>query len=72
MHYKGTKKQCEDYNAKVTLGEKYQSSTSVWASVVKNENGQGFAIFKHDKYKSEMILINEIPSNWCKININDK
>jgi hypothetical protein len=68
MYYKGTKKQCEDYNSKVTIGENYQNSTSVWAIVIKNENGQGFAIFKHDKYISEMILINEIPESWYNIN----
>ena len=68
MYYKGTEKECEDYNTKVTLGENYQSSTSVWASLIKNENGKGFAIFKHNKYESKMILINEIPKGWYNIN----
>jgi uncharacterized protein (DUF1810 family) len=72
MYYKGTKKECENYNKKVTLGEKYKDSTSVWANVVKNQNGQIFAIFKHDKYTSQMILINDIPNDWYKINKNDK
>jgi len=64
MYYKGTKKQCEDYNTKVRLGENYQGSTNNWASVTRNQNGEGFAILKHENYESEMTLIDEIPSDW--------
>ena len=64
MHYKGTKTKCEDYNTKVTLGENYQGSTTSWANVISNQNGQGFAIIKHDKYESEMTLIDKIPDSW--------
>ena len=64
MYYKGTKEQCEDYNAKVTLGENYQSSTNSWANVASNQNGEGFAILKHENYKSDMTLIDKIPDSW--------
>ena len=50
MYYKGTKQECEDYNAKVTLGENYQGSTTSWANVTSNQNGEGFAILKHESY----------------------
>ena len=63
MYYKGTKEQCEDYNAKVTLGENYQSSTNSWANLTSNQNGQGFAILKHENYESDMTLINKIPDS---------
>ena len=64
MYYKGTKEQCEDYNAKVTLGENYQGSTTSWANVTKNQKGEGFAILKHESYESDMTLIDKIPDGW--------
>ena len=64
MYYKGTKEECEDYNAKVTLGENYQGSTNRWANVTKNQNVQSFAILKHENYESEMTLIDKIPDSW--------
>jgi hypothetical protein len=60
MYYKGTKEQCEDYNTKVTLGENYQGSTTSWANVTSNQNGEGFAILKHDKYVSNMKQIENL------------
>ena len=64
MYYKGTKIKCEDYNTKVTLGENYQGSTNRWANVTRNQNGQGFAILKHENYESDMTLIDKIPDSW--------
>ena len=64
MYYKGTKTKCEDYNTKVTLGENYQGSTNSWASVTRNQNGEGFAILKHENYESDMTLIDKIPEGW--------
>jgi len=64
MYYKGTKTECEDYNAKVALGENYQGSTTSWANVTSNQNGQGFAILKHESYESEMTLIDKIRDSW--------
>jgi hypothetical protein len=64
MYYKGTKTKCEDYNTKVTLGENYQGSTNSWANVTKNQNGQSFAILKHEKYESNMQEIEKIPDSW--------
>ena len=64
MYYKGTQTECENYNAKVTLGENYQSSTTSWANIIKNQNGQGFAIPKHLDYISDMQKIDKIPDSW--------
>ena len=64
MYYKGTKTKCEDYNTKVTLGENYKDSTDSWAKITSNQNGQGFAILKHENYESEMTLIDKIPDSW--------
>ena len=69
MYYKGTKEECEDYNTKVTLGENYQGSTDSWANVKSNQNGQGFAILKHENYESEMTLIDKIPSWYNNLEI---
>ena len=54
MYYKGTQTECKDYNDFVVRGEKYQSSTNSWADVIRNNNGQGFAILNHKKYKINM------------------
>ena len=64
MYYKGTQTECENYNAKVALGENYQGSTTSWANVTSNQNGQGFAILKHESYESEMTLIDKIRDSW--------
>jgi hypothetical protein len=68
MYYRGTKIECEDYNTKVTRGENYQGSTDSWANVISNQNGQGFAIIKHENYESEMTLIDKIPESWYNNN----
>ena len=64
MYYKGTEKECADYNKKVTLGEKYPNGTIRYAYVIEHKNGIDFAILKHDNYESDMTLINELPSDW--------
>ena len=64
MYYTGTQTECEFYNNKVTLGENYQGSTDSWAKITSNQNGQGFAILKHENYESEMTLIDKIPDSW--------
>ena len=64
MYYKGTKKACEAYNIEVTKAEKYKDSTDNWANIIKNQNGQGFAILKHESYESDMTLIDKIPDSW--------
>ena len=64
MYYKGTQTKCKAYNSLVVIGENYQESTDRWATVIKNQNGQGFAIAKHDNYESDMTLINKIPDSW--------
>ena len=70
MYYQGTKTKCEDYNTKVKLGENYQGSTTSWANVTSNQNGQGFAILKHENYESEMTLIYKIPDSWFNEELN--
>ena len=64
MYYKGTKKACEAYNIEVTKAEKYKDSTDNWANIIKNQNGQGFAIPKHLDYISDMQKIDKIPDSW--------
>jgi hypothetical protein len=66
MYYIGTKMDCLAYNDQVTLGEKYKSYTVRWENVVRNENGPGFAILKHDNYESDMTLVDSLPDTWFK------
>jgi len=65
MYYTGTKKKCENYNNKVTLGECYIGSTTRWADVVTHKDGDRFAIIKHEDYKAYMSLI-ELTEDWYK------
>ena len=67
MYYTGTKQECEDYNTKVTSGEKYHGSTIKWDYVTEHQNGVEFSILKHDKYESEMEQIENLDS-WYNIN----
>ena len=64
MYYTGTKQECEGYNIIVTEGENYQLSTNSWANVTSNQNGQDFAILKHENYESDMTLIDKISDSW--------
>jgi hypothetical protein len=64
MYYIGTKTDCLAYNDQVTLGEKYKSSTVRWENVSHHKNGIEFAIFKHENYESNMILVESLPNNW--------
>jgi hypothetical protein len=63
MYYKGTKEECEAYNTKVTLGEKYPNGTNRYAYIKKHKNGIDFAILKHDNYESYMEQIENL-DNW--------
>ena len=64
MYYIGSKKECEDYNAKVTLGENYNSSTSKWSSVISHKNGIDFAIFKNMKYDASLKEVEFLSQDW--------
>lgn len=58
MYYKGTLKQCNDYNNQVTLGENYQAPTTCWAGPIKCLDGT-FAILKHPSYESSVLQLVE-------------
>lgn len=59
QYIKATKKQCEDYNAKVMQGEKYEGTTSQWAEVQEIEGS--FYIAKHPNYSTELEIVNKLP-----------
>ena len=63
MYYKGTEKECADYNKKVTLGEKYPNGTIRYAYIKEHKNGIDFAILKHENYESYMEEIENL-DNW--------
>ena len=58
MHYKGTNKECIAYDEFVTANEKYFKGHN-WANFIEIE-GDCY-ILKHEKYTSEMELVNELP-----------
>jgi len=62
MYYKGTKKQCEDYNIKVYNGTpsmKQDPFTTSYASIQEIE-GQ-FYILKHKDFESNMDEVSQVP-----------
>jgi len=60
QYIKATKKECEDYNSTVTLGEKYDGiSTTQWAEVIEIEGL--FYIPFNEKYPSELTKVKELP-----------
>lgn len=59
MYYKGTKEQCEKYNAFVVKLENYKGVTNKWDEVV--ELYGNWYILKHEKYEAAMELVNELP-----------
>ena len=64
MWYKGTKKQCNDYNQKVYNGTesmKQDPFTTSYASI-KEIEGQ-FYILKHKDFESNMEEVNQVPNN---------
>lgn len=64
-YYIGTYDQCEQYNATVTTGERYQGETTRWANVQSHPSEEQFAILKHKKYDSdEMQFVSELPDDW--------
>jgi len=65
MYYTGTKRKCENYNNKVTIGESYSGYTTKWAEVLTHPNGNRFAIIKHINYSDDMELI-ELTEDWFK------
>ena len=63
MYYKGTKKQCNDYNQKVyngTLSMLNDEFTLSYASIIEIETE--FYILKHVDFNSDtMQIVNELP-----------
>ena len=57
-YYIGTKTKCNNYDNKVIDGENYVSGDN-WANPFEI-NGKWY-ILKHEKYTSEMQLVNELP-----------
>ena len=64
MYYKGTKRQCQNYNSKVYNGTesmKQDPFTTSYASI-KEIEGQ-FYILKHKDFESNMEEVNQVPNN---------
>lgn len=69
MYYIGTKKQCEDYNQEVTLGQNYQGITRQWASVIEHPTENKCAIVKHDNYSTPMTEVETLTEDWYNLEI---
>ena len=59
MYYKGTKTECDNYNASVTEGQNYSGTTTQWAEPYKVD--ESWYIVKNSKYLSEMEEVEEMP-----------
>ena len=59
MYYKGTKTECDAYNAFVTAGQNYIGTTTQWAEPYEID---GFWYFiKNSNYLSEMEEVEAMP-----------
>ena len=59
----------EDYNKLVTESEAYDGRfTTDWASIIEHQNGNLFAIFKHENYPVELEQINNL-DDWFNLEI---
>jgi hypothetical protein len=59
MYYKSNiKEECQAYDDLVTAGEKYQYNDN-WANPVEIEGS--WYILKHEKYNSDLEVVNELP-----------
>lgn len=52
------------YNESVSSGESYNGTTTHWANVIEHPNGTDFAILKHEKYDSELTLVESLGDDW--------
>ena len=59
MYYKGTKTECDNYNALVTEKENYSGTTTQWSE--PNEVDSVWYIVKNSKYISEMEEVQAMP-----------
>jgi Holliday junction resolvasome RuvABC ATP-dependent DNA helicase subunit len=64
MYYTGTQQQCEAYNQEVTQGENYVGGTTRWANVITHPTEDKFAIIAHEKYSSELEMLEVLTSDW--------
>ena len=71
MYYIGTKTKCKNYNKKVTLGQGYSGGTTHWANLIEKPDGNEYAIIKHEKYIANMILVDELGSDWFTEELNN-
>jgi hypothetical protein len=59
MYYKGTKEDCDNYNALVTEGQNYSGTTTQWAEPYEVDGV--WYIVKNKKYLSEMEEVEAMP-----------
>ncbi len=60
MEYiKGTKLECDDYNAFVTSGQNYIGTTTQWAEPMEIDGY--YYILVHDRYPTTLTTVTELP-----------
>lgn len=67
MYYiSNNKADLETYNQKVVDGEQYDGTTTKdWANIIEHQNGELFAIFKHDKYHDDNLQsLDDLDESW--------
>ena len=54
------------YNQRVAEGEQYDGTfTTDWANIIEHQNGNQFAIFKHEKYDDlNLKTLNDLDESW--------
>lgn len=62
MYFKGTKKECDQYNEKVTKGEKFHLDGQIYDKPIKIQGN--YYILKHSKYYSDMEEVEKLPKKF--------
>jgi expansin (peptidoglycan-binding protein) len=72
MYYISTNKaDLEAYNNLVKVGEHYDGTTTTdWANVIEHPITGQFAIFKHDKYQTDLQELVSLSEDWFPVELN--
>lgn len=66
FYISNNKADLEAYNQRVVDGEQYDgTTTTTWANIIEHQNGNQFAIFKHDKYHDDSLQsLEDLDESW--------
>ena len=72
MYYiSNNKSDLEAYNNLVSIGERYDGTTTTdWANVIEHPVTGQFAILKHHKYETDLQELVALSEDWFPVDLN--